>query len=206
MPTYEENYVWGNRAMLEAVANMRVGVPNNLAAQGVKDIATPLIPASQIQGAIRMGQGLVAKQILIRVREKEDEYARRLESRGFSGDAGKELALAENARLAVEAGVGQCSEMAAISFIYLRDQGKFPIDYVFWGNYFANKCGLTFAILGRESGSDINEPESWGASCVIVDPHKEQLAFPPGMIQHYFGSQVYKLYLRLEAPTQYSKP
>jgi len=203
MSTYEENRVWGNRAVLEAVVRMRIGVPNNIAADAVKLMLRPIVPLGQIQGAVMMGQGLIANEILKDVREKEDAYARRLAQAGYDGvgSAGRELALAENARLASEAGVGKCSEMAAISFIYLRDQGKFPIDYVYWGNSFGNKGGHTFVILGRASKSDLAAPKTWGTSCVIVDPHKEQLAFSVGMIEHYFGSQTYQLYLRLEGPS-----
>lgn len=201
MATYEDNYGWGYRAVMEAVASMWVGVPNNLGRDAAKQILTPLFPVSQVQGLVTMVHGQIAQQILRGVRKEEDAYAERLVASGYSDDAGREMALAENARLARNAGVGKCAEMAAISFIYLRDNGKFPIDYVYWGNSFGSMGGHTFAILGRDTNSDIANPQTWGSACVVVDPHMEQRAFPPGMAKHYFGQQNYKCYLRLEAPS-----
>lgn len=201
MATYEENYKWGFRAVMEAVGSMWVGVPNNLGRDAVNQIFSLQVPFSQIKALVTIAHGQVAQQILRGVREEQDAYAKRLVASGYSGDAGKEMALVENARLARNSGVGKCSEMAAISFIYLRDNGQFPIDYAYWGNSFGSNGGHAFAILGRNANSDIANPETWGRACTIVDPHMEQAAFQAAMAKHYFGQQQYKSYLRLEAST-----
>lgn len=211
MADYHENHVWGYQAVLKAVTAMRIGVPNNLETAAVKAYFNPLnfplgLPLSISQGTALTLQGLFANEILKSARKEDDAFMGELmKAPQYTGNARKELWLAEIARHAIQTGVGKCAEMAAISFMFLRDQGRFPLDYVFWGNVAGGFGGHTFAILGRPGDSDIEDPNTWGRDCAIVDPHKEQLAFPAYMVDHYFGSKKFELYLRLEGPTDSTK-
>ena len=163
MADYHENHSWGYQAVLKAVVAMRIGVPNNLGRDAVKAIASPLFPVSIGQGLGLMVQGQIAKQILNGAREEDDAFmAKLMNAPQYTGEARKELWLAEVARHAIQTGVGKCAEMAAISFMYLRDQGRFPLDYVYWGNVVGGFGGHTFAILGRPAHSNIEDPTSWG--------------------------------------------
>jgi hypothetical protein len=59
---------------------------------------------------------------------------------------------------------GNCSEMAAIAFLFLRDRGTRPLDFMcFHGKDHA------FVILGRPASSAAGDFSSWAGQSVVCD-------------------------------------
>ncbi len=87
------------------------------------------------------------------------------------------------ASAAAHYGCGNCNEQAALAFIYLRDKGIFPIDWVDKENFLPGFGGHSFVVIGRESGKI--KPADWGESAVICDPHGEETAYPASQIEQY---------------------
>ncbi len=59
---------------------------------------------------------------------------------------------------------GNCSEMAAIAFLFLRDRGTRPLDYMCF-----NGKDHAFVILGRPAGSAVGDFQSWAGKSVVCD-------------------------------------
>jgi hypothetical protein len=146
------------------------------------------------------GQG--AKMKLNSQREQDDQYrAQLIQSRRYSTSAVKELWIAQMARSAIDSGIGNCAEQAAVTFIYLRDKGIFPIEIAFWGNLVSNQGSHAFVILDRLADSDITKPATWGETCVVCDPQMTGLAFPASMTPCHFGTKQFEVEFRLDAPS-----
>ena len=60
---------------------------------------------------------------------------------------------------------GNCSEMAAIAFLFLSDRGIRPLDYMCF-----NGKDHAFVILGRPAGSIAGDFSSWADKSVACDP------------------------------------
>jgi hypothetical protein len=79
--------------------------------------------------------------------------------------------LRKAAATAEAAGCGNCGTNAAVAFMWLYDNGIFPIDYMS-GFEFERKTGVdhAFVVIGREDASDQRDPKTWGDSAVVCDP------------------------------------
>ena len=62
-------------------------------------------------------------------------------------------------------GCGNCGEQSALAFVYLRQHGIFPLDWMQVGNF-----KHAFVIIGRKSGSDPSDYNGWGSDSAICDP------------------------------------
>lgn len=60
---------------------------------------------------------------------------------------------------------GNCSEMAAIAFLFLRDRGIRPLDYMCF-----NGKDHAFVILGRPAGTPVEDFSTWADKSVACDP------------------------------------
>jgi hypothetical protein len=60
---------------------------------------------------------------------------------------------------------GNCSEMAAIAFVFLRKRATRPLDYMCF-----NGKDHAFVILGRPAGTNVGDFSSWAAQSVACDP------------------------------------
>jgi len=221
--TYHENYVQAVFAVNFTLQKMYIGAPNNLgmaagkayllqpsfdnANSGSAPVAalrgiSPFPGGNLIAGVALSVVGHAAKAQLKNQREQDENYrAQLIRSGTFSSNEVKELWIAETARLAIQSGVGNCAEQAAITFIYLRDKGIFPIEIAYWGNLFGHQGSHSFVILDRSKDSDIRDPNTWGESCVVCDPQMTGLAFPASMATCYFGIKQFEIEFRMDAPS-----
>ena len=110
--------------------------------------------------------------------------------------AGIERELEYTAAMAAHMGCGNCNEQAALAFIYLRDKGVFPLDWVNKENVFLKFGGHSFVVIGRLSGKV--SPAEWGSDAVICDPHGEETAFPASQIAHKMSGIIVKGMIRLD--------
>lgn len=62
---------------------------------------------------------------------------------------------------------GNCSEMAAIAFVFLRDRGVRPLDFM----HFLGK-DHAFVILGRPAGTDVSDFSSWADKSIVCDAYR----------------------------------
>ena len=101
------------------------------------------------------------------------------------------------ASAAAHYGCGNCNEQAALAFIYLRDKGVFPIDWVNKQNFLPGYGGHSFDVIGREAGKV--KPADWGASAVVCDPHGAETAFPASQFEQYMPGATLHGLLRLDS-------
>lgn len=99
------------------------------------------------------------------------------------------------ASAAAHFGCGNCNEQAALAFIYLRDKGIFPLDWVNKLNDFLIFGGHSF-VIGREYGK--LKPAEWGQNAVICDPHGAETAFPASDFEKYMPNAKLTGKLRLD--------
>jgi hypothetical protein len=96
-------------------------------------------------------------------------------ARGWLGDLvldgpdSKDQRIPEYIRLADTRGrafhVGNCGEHAAVAFMYLARNNKFPIDYMD-----SLPCvDHAWVVIGRVDGSEVDNPNTWGDDCYICD-------------------------------------
>ncbi|HEY1896099.1 MAG TPA: hypothetical protein VGG62_07505 [Terracidiphilus sp.] len=62
-------------------------------------------------------------------------------------------------------GCGNCGEQSALAFVYLRDLGIRPLDWIQVNNF-----KHAFVVVGRVSGSDPEDYTTWGRSAYYCDP------------------------------------
>ena len=78
-----------------------------------------------------------------------------------------EATITRSAAIAEAAGCGNCGEQSAIAFVYLRDRGVRPLEYMHFKNH-----DHAFVALNRPKGSDESKPGTWGIDAVVCDPWK----------------------------------
>jgi len=66
---------------------------------------------------------------------------------------------------------GNCSEMAAIAFLFLRDRGVRPLEYMCF-----NGKDHVFVILGRPASTLVGDFETWAGESVACDPLRGEAA------------------------------
>ncbi|KTC87695.1 MULTISPECIES: hypothetical protein [Legionella] len=74
------------------------------------------------------------------------------------------------ALIAREAGAGNCQEMAALAFLYLREQGITHLELVSIPTH-------NFVVLGRDTDTPINAPQKWNKEAIICDPWRRKFKF-----------------------------
>jgi hypothetical protein len=76
-------------------------------------------------------------------------------------------------RLARDSNTGNCSELSAVAFNYLKSQGTVPIDYfaVWRGGW-----NHAFVILNRDKSQPIGDFSKWSMYAVICDPLYDRAA------------------------------
>lgn len=76
---------------------------------------------------------------------------------------------------------GNCGELSALAFEYLRLQGVRPLD---WAHFI--KHDHAFVIIGRPAGEkENNPPDAWFYDVVICDPWYDRAGFWSGMLADY---------------------
>lgn len=76
------------------------------------------------------------------------------------------------ANLAYWSGSGNCSHHAALAFIFLRDRGTLPLDFMDFTDF-----DHAFVLVGRlaegtqPSNAKASKPETWGSDCVVCDAY-----------------------------------
>lgn len=66
-------------------------------------------------------------------------------------------------------GIGNCGEMALIAYIWLRNHGARPVDYMQFGNR-PPATNHAWVTVGRLTDSDLTNLRSWGPDAVWCDP------------------------------------
>lgn len=62
-------------------------------------------------------------------------------------------------------GCGNCGEQSAMAFVYLKNHGIGPLDWMQIGNF-----KHAFVVIGRKSDSDSADYRTWGDESFICDP------------------------------------
>lgn len=129
------------------------------------------------------------------------KYADTLKDLFAESEAAAHERLAEfTASAAAHYGCGNCDEQAALAFIYLRDKGVFPIDWVDKLGLAGGKLGgHSFVVIGRIAKAV--KPADWGPTAVICDPHENATAFPASQFEQYWPGATLHGKLRLEDKT-----
>jgi hypothetical protein len=91
----------------------------------------------------------------------------------FHGGFDAENYINEMDRLAKDTNTGNCSELSAVAFNYLKGQGITPIDYfaVFRGGW-----NHSFVILNRDARIPVSDFAKWSYDAVVCDPLYDRAA------------------------------
>jgi hypothetical protein len=91
----------------------------------------------------------------------------------YSGGFNAETYINEMDRLAKDTNTGNCSELSAVAFNYLKGQGVTPIDYfaVFRGGW-----NHAFVILNRDATIPVPDFAKWSYDAVVCDPLYDRAA------------------------------
>ena len=73
--------------------------------------------------------------------------------------------LESSASWAKHYGCGNCGEQSALAFVYLRDLGLLPLDWMQVDNF-----KHAFVVLGRVANSDPADYTTWGSTSFYCDP------------------------------------
>jgi hypothetical protein len=63
-------------------------------------------------------------------------------------------------------GCGNCGEQAAVAFVYLKDAGVRPLDYM----VYKEPGDHAFVVIGRAANSVESDYTTWGDDAVVCDP------------------------------------
>ena len=66
-------------------------------------------------------------------------------------------------------GCGNCGPQSAVAFVFLRNKGVRPLD---WMHY--NNLQHAFVIVGRKNESEPGDSRTWGKKAVVCDPWRGQ--------------------------------
>jgi hypothetical protein len=86
-------------------------------------------------------------------------------------------------------GCGNCGEQSALAFVYLRDMGIRPLDWMQVDNF-----RHAFVVVGRLSGSDPEDYTTWGPSAYYCDPWKGDAGEAVVLKTRYAGKKMVSLY------------
>jgi hypothetical protein len=70
-------------------------------------------------------------------------------------------------RLALQTQTGNCSELSAVAFNYLKAQGVRPIDYF---GVWRNGWNHAFVVLNRDPATSLVDFSAWSVNAVVCDP------------------------------------
>jgi hypothetical protein len=85
----------------------------------------------------------------------------------YSGPFDGDVYINELDRLAKETSTGNCSELSAVAFNYLRNQGVRPIDYfAVWRGAWNH----AFVVLNRPADQPLARFDQWSRYAVVCDP------------------------------------
>lgn len=136
------------------------------------------------------------------LRENEDAYAATLAELAGTDDplAAKNERLVEfRAGLAAAYGCGNCAEQAALAFVYLRDKGVYPLDYMNKPDVVLGFGGHAFVVIGRAKGSRTDRPVTWGTTAAVADPHETATAYPASKIDQYMPHAKFVSLFRMDS-------
>ena len=94
-------------------------------------------------------------------------------SAAYGGSFDGQLYIDELAKLGLESGTGNCSELSAIAFLYLKAKGIAPIEYfgVVRGGW-----DHAFVVLNRDATVPITDFATWSYQAVVCDPLYDRAA------------------------------
>jgi hypothetical protein len=78
-------------------------------------------------------------------------------------DPGKQLTMLGTR--AEHMGCGNCGEQSAMAFLFLKDRGIRPLDWMEATNF-----DHAFVVVGRAEGSKDTDIKTWGPAAVVCDP------------------------------------
>lgn len=84
---------------------------------------------------------------------------------------------------------GNCSELAAMAFLFLRDRGTRPLDFMCF-----NGKDHAFVILGRPSGSVVADFSSWADKSVVCDALRGEAGIATKLEEWWHYSKCYSLF------------
>lgn len=106
-----------------------------------------------------------------------------LRSAEYGGSFDAELYINGVAKLAIDSNTGNCSELSAVAFLYLKAKGITPIEY------FGVRRGSwnhAFVILNRDENTPVSEFATWSYQAVVCDPLYDRSA-DAGHLATWYG-------------------
>jgi hypothetical protein len=85
----------------------------------------------------------------------------------YSGPFDGDVYINELDRLAKDTQTGNCSELSAVAFNYLRNQGVRPIDYF---GVWRGAWNHAFVVLNRPADQPLARFDQWSRYAVVCDP------------------------------------
>jgi len=122
-------------------------------------------PGGWIRNPTEANQKVIARLYSLYVGSQRDaEY-----KGGFNG----EYYVNELDKLAKLTNTGNCSELSAVAFNFLKDKGVRPIDYF---GVFRGAWNHAFVIINRDAGTPLSNFRDWTNSAVLCDPLYDRFA------------------------------
>lgn len=90
-------------------------------------------------------------------------------------------------------GCGNCGEQSAVAFVYLKQRGYRPLDWMCISN-----GDHAFVVIGRASGSKESQPASWGEAAVVCDPWYKTAYPAQSIFEHLPSDSKFESLLRID--------
>ena len=94
-------------------------------------------------------------------------------SAAYGGSFDAELYIDEVAKLGLESGTGNCSELSAIAFLFLKAKAIAPIEYF---GVIRGAWNHAFVVLNRDDSIPISDFAAWSYQAVVCDPLYDRAA------------------------------
>jgi hypothetical protein len=143
-----------------------VAQTNSTYLRAVNQALAYVVKKMDIGASNKLGPGMIAKLLCAggtftngELRARVDEDLARV------GKYTQKDVIESTASWAKHYGCGNCGEQSALAFVYLRDQGFRPLDWMQVDNF-----KHAFVVLGRRADSDPADYTTWGRSAYYCDP------------------------------------
>jgi hypothetical protein len=166
---------------------------NGLYLRAVNQALTYVRGKMDIGASNKPGPGMIAKALCAggtfnegELRQQVDKDLARIQRPGWKD------VLESSADWAKHYGCGNCGEQSAVAFVYLRDLGIRPLDWMQVGNF-----KHAFVVVGRLGESDPADYTTWGRSSYYCDPWRGDCGEAAVLHVRYWKKKMAVLY-RLE--------
>ncbi len=150
-----------------------------------KNLAYAEDAMSYVKQALPLGSCNKAKRfddpLHIAITDMRDEWESVLKKSSFNTECKRYKKLA---KVAKKHGIGNCAEMSAVAYSYLKDKNliKVAMLYLQGGDH-------AFIVIGKDPASDERDPYSWGLEAVVLDCWTNQF-YPAAQIFEHMANHI----------------